>query len=134
MVEEGVEKQEVPQEVGVQKPDRPSAEKANDLIRKLDAVGWGLFLIWLGIVLLAKAQTSVALLGIGIIMLGVQLARMALKLRLEGFWFVAGLLFIVGALWQLADTRIPLVPILLIAAGLALVLTRFIPWQRKKEG
>jgi hypothetical protein len=57
-----------------------------------------------------------------------------LKLRLEGFWFVAGLLFIVGALWQLADTRIPLVPILLIAAGLALVLTRFIPWQRKKEG
>ena len=134
MVEEDIDKKEVAQDKTVQKADRSEAQKTGDAARKLDAFGWGLFLIWLGIVLLAKAQTSVALLGIGIIMLGVQLARVVLKLRIEGFWFVAGLLFIIGALWQLANTRIPLVPILLIAAGVALILTRFLPRQKKKEG
>jgi len=103
----------------------------NDRARKLDAAGWGLFLIWLGIVLLVKAQTSVALLGVGIIMVAVQLARLAMKLSLQGFWFVVGLLFVLGSLWQLVDTRIPVVPILLIAAGLALVLIRFLPRHRK---
>ena len=133
MIEESAEKNEAGGGGEVQKPDRSETERETRLIRRLDAFGWGLFLIWLGIVLLAKAQTSVALLGIGIIMLGVQLARVVLRLRLEVFWFVAGLLFIVGALWQLANARIPLVPILLIAAGVALVLTRFLPRQ-KKEG
>jgi len=133
MVEETVEKNGVEQGEKVVKSEQPAAERETNLIRKLDAFGWGLFLVWLGIVLLAKAETSVALLGIGIIMLGVQLARVVLKLRLEGFWFVAGLLFIIGALWQLANTRIPLVPILLIAAGVALVLTRFLPLQKKKN-
>jgi hypothetical protein len=132
MVEENVEKKEVSQAPAGQETDRSGAQGGGDVARKLDAFGWGLFLIWLGIVLLARAQTSVALLGIGIIMLGVQLARVVLKLRLEGFWFVAGLLFIVGALWQLANTRIPLVPILLIAAGVALLLTRFFPRHKKK--
>jgi len=130
---EGVEKKEVPQDVAVEKSTQPAAEKKNDLISKLDAAGWGLFLIWLGIVLLARAQASVALLGIGIIMLGVQLARMVLNLHLERFWLVAGLLFIVGALWQLADPGVSVVSILLIAAGLALILTRFLPRQKKKE-
>jgi hypothetical protein len=110
--------------------EEPPKAEDNGLARKLDAAGWGLFLIWLGIVLLAKAETSVALLGIGIIMVGVQLARLFLNLRLEGFWFVVGLLFVVGGLWQLADTRLPLVPILLIVAGLALVLTRFLPKRK----
>jgi hypothetical protein len=133
MVEESVEKKEVSQKEGTQTSERSAAERVNDVARKLDAVGWGLFLIWLGIVLLAKAQTSVALLGIGIIMLGVQLARLVLKIKWEGFWFVVGLLFIIGSLWQLANTRIELIPILLIAAGLALVLTRFLPRQVKKK-
>jgi hypothetical protein len=133
MVEEMVEKKEVAQNEKVQKSERSEARRNEDVARKLDAFGWGLFLIWLGIVLLAKAQTSVALLGIGIIMIGVQLARVVLKLRMEGFWFVAGLLFIVGALWQLANARIPLVPILLIAAGVALMLTRFFPRHKKEE-
>jgi hypothetical protein len=66
----------------------------------------------------------VTLLGIGLIILCVQVARLFFRLRLEGFWFVVGLLFVVGSLWQLA--RIPLPAILLIAAGLALILTRFL--------
>jgi len=133
MAEENVEKKEVAQEAKAQKADRSEAHKTDAVASKLDAFGWGLFLIWLGIVLLAKAQASVALLGIGIIMLGVQLARIVLRLNIERFWFVAGLLFIVGALWQLADPGVSVVSILLIVAGVALVLTRFFPRQQKKE-
>ena len=106
--------------------DAPRETGKIGLARKLDAVGWGLFLIWLGIVLLVGADTSVALLGIGLIILGVQVARLFLNLAIERFWFVVGLLFVVGSLWQLADTRMPLPPILLIAAGLALILTQFL--------
>jgi len=97
------------------------------LPRKLDAVGWALFLIWIGIVLLAKTSSSVALVGIGIIILGVQVARVFLKLNLEGFWFVVGLLFLIGGIWQMVGARFPLVPILLIVAGVALIVTRFMP-------
>jgi len=97
------------------------------MARKLDAVGWGLFLIWIGIVLLLNASSSVALLGIGVIILGVQVARVFLKLNLEGFWFVVGLLFLMGGIWQMVGARFPLVPILLIVAGVALIVTRFMP-------
>jgi hypothetical protein len=115
----------VAEDIGKTEEEPKEAEK-NGLARRLDAVGWGLFLIWLGIVLLAGADTSVALLGIGLIVLGVQVARLFLKLALERFWFVVGVLFVVGSLWQLADTRVPIPPILLIAAGLALILTHFL--------
>jgi hypothetical protein len=112
-------------------PPEPDKTRNAGLAQKLDAVGWGLFLIWLGIVLLAGAKTSVALLGIGIIMVGVQLARQFLRIRIEGFWFVVGLLFLVGSLWQLADTRVRLIPILLIVAGVALIVTKFLSRQQR---
>lgn len=97
------------------------------LARKLDAVGWALFLIWIGIILLMGAKASLALLGIGIIIVGVQVIRMLYQLSLEGFWFVVGLLILVGAIWQMAGAKFKLVPILLIVAGVALIVTRFLP-------
>jgi hypothetical protein len=121
----------MPEESGEQKEQlKETAGKGpqgSPLARKLDAVGWALFLIWIGIVLLAKTSSSVALVGIGIIILGVQVARVFLKLTLEGFWFVVGLLFLVGGIWQMVGARFPLVPILLIVAGVALIVTRFMP-------
>lgn len=104
--------------------------EGREMARKLDAVGWGLFLIWIGIVLVITASPSVALLGIGVIILGVQVARVFLKLNLEGFWFVVGVIFLVGGIMQQLDTTLRLVPILLIVAGLAVLLTRFMPKRR----
>lgn len=119
------------EESGAQKEPLKEVEEKEQqgepIARKLDAVGWALFLIWIGIVLLAKTSSSVALVGIGIIILGVQVARVFLKLSLEGFWFVVGLLFLVGGIWQMVGARFPLVPILLIVAGVALIVTRFMP-------
>lgn len=40
------------------------------LNRKLDAVGWGLFFIWMGIAFLADVGWGVGFLGVGLIILG----------------------------------------------------------------
>ena len=96
------------------------------LAHKLDALGWGLFFIWLGYVLLADVGPGVALLGIGIIIWGGQLARLSFKLSLEGFWAVVGTGFVLGGVWQILETQLPLFPVLLILAGLAVIFTTFL--------
>lgn len=40
------------------------------LYRKLDAIGWGLFFIWIGITVLANLGWGIGLIGIGMIILG----------------------------------------------------------------
>jgi hypothetical protein len=99
------------------------------LAKKLDAAGWGLFFIWVGIAFLADFHIGVGLLGVGIITLGGQAARRFLDLKLEGFWVVVGLLFFVGGLWELFEAEVGLVPILLIVVGLALLVSAF--WGRR---
>jgi hypothetical protein len=45
------------------------------LDRKLDAIGWGLFFIWMGIAILADVGWGIGLMGIGLIILGGLVAR-----------------------------------------------------------
>jgi len=90
---------------------------------KLSAVGWALFFIWVGIALLMKVGAGVGLLGVGIITLAVQAVRKCFNLKLEVFWVVIGLLFVLGAIWELFQPKLPFVPILLIVAGSALLVS-----------
>jgi len=98
-------------------------DETSELAHKLAVVGWSLFFIWVGIVLLVKISPSVGLLGVGVITLGMQVMRKYFNLKLEGFWVVIGLLFVLGGLWSLFEAKLPLVPILLIVAGLALLIS-----------
>ncbi len=43
--------------------------------KKLDAIGWALFLIWIGVAFLMKVSFGVGLVGVGFITLAVQAAR-----------------------------------------------------------
>jgi hypothetical protein len=43
----------------------------NKLGRKLDAIGWGLFFIWMGIAIQADLGWGVGFLGVGLIILGI---------------------------------------------------------------
>jgi hypothetical protein len=90
---------------------------------KLAATGWGLFLVWLGILFIAGMGFGVGMLGIGLITLGMQGARKALGLPVERFWVIAGGLFLLMAIWGALDTRIPLIGVLLFIVG-ALILSR----------
>jgi hypothetical protein len=90
---------------------------------KLDAAGWGLFFVWVGVALIANIGWGVGLIGVGVITLGGQLARRYFGLTVERFWVGVGLLFVVGGVWELFGVQVGLVPVLLIVAGIALLLS-----------
>ncbi len=89
--------------------------------QQLDAVGWALFLIWVGIAFLADLGWGWGLLGVGIIILGETVVRWVWHLGIGPFWIFCCLAFLVGGLWELFAVPWPLVPILLILCGVAVL-------------
>ncbi len=110
---------------------RKRRAQKSDLERKLDGLGWGLFFVWIGTVMLMDLGSGVALLGIGVITLGVQATRKLWDLKIESFWVVVGLVFFLSGIWSLFESKLPLVPILLIVAGLAVLVTTFARKRRE---
>jgi hypothetical protein len=92
-----------------------------ELAHNLSTVGWSFFFIWIGLSFLANFGVGLGLLGIGIITLGIQLVRLYYSLKLEGFWIVVGLLFVLGGFGYMWQINIPLIPIVLILAGFVLL-------------
>ena len=97
---------------------------------RLDAIGWGLFFIWIGIALLANLGWGIGLLGVGILILGGQMARSFLALRFEVFWLLVGALFVIGGVWEMLSVRVSLIPILCIVAGVALLVSTLVGKRR----
>jgi hypothetical protein len=96
-------------------------ETMHQIERRIEAVAWGLFFIWVGIAFLSNLGDGVGLLGIGIITLGAQIARSYYNLVLETFWLIVGICFALGGIWEFMDPAVALVPVLLIVAGAALL-------------
>jgi hypothetical protein len=108
-------------------------ERQRVLAKKLDAAGWGLFFIWIGIAAAGPLGWGAGLLGVGVIILGGQVARQVLGLPLERFGIVIGLMFCLGAIWTIADRHLPtsavrgsLVPVVCIIAGAMLLVSAFL--------
>lgn len=104
-----------------QKNDEKKTIEKSHAAKMLEVVGWGLFFIWIGISFLVKLHIGIGLLGVAVITLGTQMARKIYGLKLEGFWIIVGVLFLLGGIWELFTPTIPLVPILLIVAGVVLL-------------
>ena len=104
-----------------------------ELADKLSAAGWGAFFVWVGIALLWNVGWGVGLLGIGLITLAAQVARRCFKLKLEGFWVVVGVLFVLGGIGAQAQVELPLAPIVLLVAGVALLVSAFTGKRLAKE-
>lgn len=98
-----------------------STDEQHPLSQKLDAIGWALFFIWVGIAILADIGWGWGLLGVATIILGETAIRWNLDMNIEGFWIVIGLMFLVGGLWELFQVPWPLAPILIIGCGLAVL-------------
>lgn len=103
--------------------ERIPIPEISSTVRRLDAGGWGLFFIWVGVVLIAHLGWGAGLLGVGAITLGVQLARAWLRLGGEPFWVVVGVLFVAGGVAEFLALDVNLLPVLLILAGLGLVIS-----------
>lgn len=91
--------------------------------KQLDAGTWGVFFVWIGISFLAHLPWGVWLLGVGVIILGTQLARRMIDLRVDGFWLFAGALLLLGGISDLAPFgfNIATIPVLCIIAGIVLL-------------
>jgi hypothetical protein len=91
------------------------------LDKKLEAFGWGLFFVWVGIALLLDVGWGIGLLGVGAITLGGQGARQYLGLQPEGFWIVVGALFLLGGILHLIGAEEIAGPAVLVVVGAALL-------------
>jgi hypothetical protein len=91
---------------------------------RLDALGWGLFLVMIGGLWLAPAQIPEGtwLIGAAVIILGLAVARYLMAVEVSGFAVILGVLALGAGLGSVLGLEIPVFPILLIIAGVASLL------------
>jgi hypothetical protein len=107
-------------------------EEQKALNGRLEALGWGLFLIMLGGFALVPGDQiprGVWSLGVGLIMLGLNGARYYYGLKLSGFTTLLGLLALLGGVAQLMGYDSLDAAFLLIILGAYLLLK---PWIEKR--
>jgi hypothetical protein len=110
-------------------PDgKPDAHKMIEFIEHqdrsnlLDVVGWALFFIWAGVAWLLEVSLGWGIIGTGILLLGLQLARVLLHMPVDVFWIIVAMALVIGGFWELWDVAIPLAPLILIALGIGLLI------------
>lgn len=113
---------------------RGKAEDERALDRKIDAVGWGIFFLWVGVALLANLSWGAGLVGVGVITIGGQVWRRYAGVKVERFWVFIGGLFAVAGIWNLLDVRVDLVPLLFIAAGVYILASMRRPRRASASG
>jgi hypothetical protein len=99
----------------------------SDLSKRLEAIGWALFLIMIGGIWLVpneRVPQGAWLIGAGLIMLGLNVARHLSGIKISGFSIVLGLLALILGVSGFLGARLPFFPILLILIGAGIVLKR----------
>jgi hypothetical protein len=127
-----------------QEPDMGtgSMERSSDADRasvaKFDATGWGLFFLWVGIALVAQVGWGIALLGTGLISLGIQFARWRSGVSVDRWGTGFGLCLSVAGLVEWLDVPVgkallPLptwvIPGAFAALGIAILVSA---WTRRR--
>lgn len=120
----------------VQGDQLASSENAQEegLGQRLDAMGWGLFLVMLGGLWLVPDEWGVPegtwLIGTGVIVLGLILVRYLSGLQVSGFWLFLGALALGTGLASVLGLDLPVFPILLVIAGAGILLKPLIDRMR----
>lgn len=103
------------------------AEWSKDVARAV----WGLLLIWTGSVAFLRWGWGVGFVGAGAILLGAQAVRRYRRLEVDRFGLIAGALLLLCGAGSLAQVAIDLFPLLIIAAGIALLVST---WTSRRHG
>lgn len=103
------------------------------LNKRLEATAWGLFLIMLGgmaFIPSDRVNEGYWSVGVGVILLGLNVARYMNSIRMSGFTTVLGIIALVTGIGELAGLDLPGFAILLILLGANLVLK---PWFEERK-
>jgi hypothetical protein len=117
----------------VTQPESAELSEKAALNKRMEAIGWGLFLIMLGgFALVPNEQVPKGLwsIGVGIIMLGLNITRYFYKIKMSGFTTFLGIVALLSGVTQLMGMHDLDGPILLIILGAALILK---PWFDRRQ-
>ncbi len=98
-----------------------------DFAARLDNIGWGVFLLMTGVLWLMSSAlpSGTWLVGTGILLLALNAVRYLKGMTLSLFTLVLGILALAGGLADLANMRLPLFALALVAFGLLLLVRPF---------
>ena len=120
-------------DIGLDRTD----DQQRAMAARVDAVGWGIFFIWVGVALLTYLSWPVFFLGTGTVMLAVQSARRYLALKVDRFSLGLGTVFVVASLLRILDLDLELavmpallMPFFFIAMGGAIIV---FAWKRRSK-
>ncbi len=118
---------------GAKQPQAVQDPEKAALNKRLESIGWGLFLIMLGGFALVPDESvpkGLWSIGVGVIMLGLNAARYANKIKMSGFTTVLGILALLGGVAELLGFTSLEGGLLLIILGAYLLLK---PWFEKRQ-
>lgn len=108
-----------------EKPKENIETQRNAFDKRLDSVGWALFLIMIGGLLLApegSVPQGTWLIGTGVIILGLMGVRYFHDCKINGFWLVVGIVALALGISSVFGLNFPVLPILIIIVGLNIIL------------
>ena len=108
----------------------------HSLAHRLDSVGWALFLIMVGCLWLVpktKVPEGTWLIGTGIIMIGVNLAKYLNSIKMNGFTLAVGVIAIGLGLAGVFGIELPFFAILVIIIGVNIILKLATDWFKQKS-
>lgn len=114
------------------RPQKTQDPKKKALDQRLDALGWGLFLIMIGGLWLAPEgmiPEGTWLIGTGVIILGLMLIRYVNGIDVNAFWLIVGVIALGFGISDVFGLDLPVLPILLIIIGVHILLK---PLLKKK--
>jgi hypothetical protein len=112
-------------------PTTVHQESKEALNKRLEAIGWGLFLIIIGALWLIpdeRVPDGMWLMAAGVIMLGVNAVRYLNDIKMNWASLLLGLLALIFGVGEFVGLDLPFVAILLIVFGVGIILR---PWLSK---
>lgn len=100
-------------------------DEKRTLNKRLENIGWALFLIMIGgLALVPKdlVPEGAWLVGVGLIMIGLNVARYWKDLKMSGFTLALGFLALVSGLGDMLGLDLPVFAILLILIGASIII------------
>jgi hypothetical protein len=106
----------------------PGEARRQELNKRLETVSWGLFLIMLGGLAFVKdVPEGTWLIGVGVIMLGLNAVRLLAGIRASWFTLILGTIALLAGLGSVLGVDIPVGPLLIILIGLAIIVRALQP-------